>query len=36
VGAARHALGARTRRIIDRLSGAILGLLGAAEIRRAA
>jgi threonine/homoserine/homoserine lactone efflux protein len=35
VGAARHALGARTRRWIDRLSGAALGALGAAEIRRA-
>ena len=36
VGAARHVLGERARRWIDRVSGAVLGLLGAAEIRRAA
>jgi threonine/homoserine/homoserine lactone efflux protein len=35
VGAARHALGPGARRWIDRLSGAVLGLLGAAELRRA-
>jgi threonine/homoserine/homoserine lactone efflux protein len=35
VAAARHAIGARARRAIDRISGAVLGLLGAAEIRRA-
>jgi threonine/homoserine/homoserine lactone efflux protein len=35
VGAARHALGPRARRWIDRLSGAVLGVLGAAELRRA-
>jgi threonine/homoserine/homoserine lactone efflux protein len=35
VGAARRALGPHTRRWIDRLSGAVLGVLGAAELRRA-
>jgi threonine/homoserine/homoserine lactone efflux protein len=35
VGAARHALGPRARRRIDRVSGAALGFLGAAELRRA-
>jgi threonine/homoserine/homoserine lactone efflux protein len=35
VGAARHVLGPRTRQAIDRLSGALLGVLGAAELRRA-
>lgn len=35
VGVARHALGPGARRWIDRLSGAVLGLLGAAELRRA-
>jgi threonine/homoserine/homoserine lactone efflux protein len=35
VSLARHALGARTRRIIDRLSGGVLALFGAAELRRA-
>ena len=35
VGAARLSLGPRARRWIDRLSGAVLGVLGAAEIRRA-
>jgi threonine/homoserine/homoserine lactone efflux protein len=35
VAAARHALGPRARRWIDRLSGAVLGVLGAAELRRA-
>jgi threonine/homoserine/homoserine lactone efflux protein len=35
VAAARHALGTRARRWIDRVSGAILGILGAAELRRA-
>jgi threonine/homoserine/homoserine lactone efflux protein len=34
--AARHVLGRRARCWIDRLSGAVLGLLGAAELRRAA
>jgi threonine/homoserine/homoserine lactone efflux protein len=33
---ARRSLGPRARRWIDRLSGAVLGVLGAAEIRRAA
>jgi threonine/homoserine/homoserine lactone efflux protein len=36
VSAFRHALGPRTRRWIDRLSGAVLGMLGAVELRRAA
>jgi threonine/homoserine/homoserine lactone efflux protein len=35
VAAARHAIGQRTRRRVDRISGAILGLLGAVEVRRA-
>lgn len=35
VAAARHAIGPRARRWIDRTSGAVLGILGAAEIRRA-
>ncbi len=35
VAAARHAIGPRARRWIDRTSGAVLGLLGAAEIRTA-
>jgi threonine/homoserine/homoserine lactone efflux protein len=34
VAGARHAIGVRARRLIDRVSGAILGLLGAAELRR--
>jgi threonine/homoserine/homoserine lactone efflux protein len=33
VSAARHALGESARRWIDRVSGAVLGLLGAAELR---
>lgn len=35
VGAARHAIGARARRWIDRVSGAVLAVFGLAEIRRA-
>ncbi len=35
VTVARHALGNRTRMWITRISGALLGVLGAAEIRRA-
>lgn len=35
VGAARHAIGARARRWIDRVSGAVLALFGLAEVRRA-
>lgn len=35
VGAARHAIGARARRWIDRASGAVLAVFGLAEIRRA-
>jgi len=35
VAGARHALGPRARRWIDRFSGAVLGVLGAAELRRA-
>jgi threonine/homoserine/homoserine lactone efflux protein len=35
VGLARHAIGARARRWIDRVSGAVLALFGLAEIRRA-
>lgn len=35
VAVARHALGTRIRRWIDRVSGAILGIFGAAELRRA-
>jgi threonine/homoserine/homoserine lactone efflux protein len=35
VALARHAIGARARRWIDRISGAVLALFGLAEIRRA-
>lgn len=35
VGAARHAIGARARRWIDRVSGGVLAVFGLAEIRRA-
>ncbi len=35
VSAARHALGSRARRWIDRAAGAVLALAGAAEVRRA-
>jgi threonine/homoserine/homoserine lactone efflux protein len=35
VAAARHALGARVRRLIDRVAGLVLGLFGVVEIRRA-
>jgi threonine/homoserine/homoserine lactone efflux protein len=35
ISLARHAIGARVRRWIDRLSGAVLMLFGVAELRRA-
>jgi threonine/homoserine/homoserine lactone efflux protein len=36
VAAARHAMGARVRRALDRISGLVLGALGAVELRRSA
>lgn len=35
VAAARRALGARLRRLLDRIAGLVLGVFGAVEIRRA-